>query len=340
MQKYTVAIVGCGPRGKAHAEAFKKNGDRFEVVAMCDMNAERLHQAAAELEIQNTYTDAESMLTAEKPDVFCFCTLPEIRLPLVELGVRHGVKAIAYEKPMATSLAEAKKMRYLCNEAGIKTVVSHQHKYGSHWVKAKEIVDSGEIGQVHTIHATAKGWLLQYATHLIDYMMFLCGCTRVNWVVGHVQGREKLSDTHPSPDYSMGQFEFENGVRGIIECGTLAPDLPGDNPFWLNAGATVYGSEGYAQVIVGSGWRAVTKSSGGMLAGAGRFDVAKDQPLYIADIARWLDDPTQVHPCNGDVTYHGFQVAMGICLSAVENRKVELPIGDAAPVIERLREVL
>ncbi len=340
MSRYSVALLGCGPRGRDHAEAFLKNSDRFNLVALCDKDRERLQSVSSILNISKTYTNAEDMLSSEKPDVFCFATQPHVRFDLVELGVKHGVKAIAYEKPMATSLAEAQRIHDLCKEAQVKTIVSHQHKYGSHWRKVKELIDSGEIGKVHTIHATSKGWFLQYGTHLMDYMMWLNGKYRGLWVIGQVDGKGKLSDSHPSPDYIMGQIEFENGVRGIIECGTLAPDQPGNNEFWLNAGATVYGSHGYAQVIVGSGWRAVTKSSSGLISGPGCFDVAKDQPLYIRDLADWLDDPAKIHPCNGEVTYHGFEILMGICLSSLERRKINLPLKTSEPIIERLRREL
>lgn len=340
MHRYTVAILGCGPRGKNHVEAFLKNSDRFNVVAICDKDPERLKNIASQLNITATYTDAEIMLSQKRPDVFCFATPPHIRLELIKTGIKYGVKAIAYEKPMAISLAEAKEIYELCRKAGVKTIISHQHKYGSHWKKVKEIVDSGEIGKVHTIHATAKGWLLQYGTHLLDYMMFLNGKYRGLWVAGHVHGKEKLSDNHPSPDYVMGQIEFENGVRGIIECGTLAPDQPGENPFWFNAGITVYGSCGYAQAIVGTGWRAVTKSSSGLAQGAGCFDVEKDQAPYIRDLADWLDDPSKVHPCNGEITYHGFELMMGICLSALDKKKISVPVKTNEPIIERLKQEL
>lgn len=340
MKKYSVALLGCGPRGRDHAEAFLKNSDRFNLLALCDKDRERLQSVSSILNISKTYTDAEEMLSSEKPDVFCFATQPQVRFELVELGVKHGVKAIAYEKPMAASLAEAQRIHDLCKDVQVKTIVSHQHKYGSHWQKVKELIDSGEIGKVHTIHATSKGWFSHYATHLVDYMMWLNGGHRGLWVVGHVHGKGKLSDSHPSPDYIMGQIEFDNGVRGIIECGTLAPDQPGKNPFWLNAGATVYGSHGYAQVIVGSGWRAVTKSSSGLISGPGCFDVPKDQPLYIRDLADWLDDPGKIHPCNGEITYHGFELAMGICLSSLERRKISLPLRTSEPIIERLRREL
>ncbi len=340
MPQYSVALLGCGSRGRAHTETFMENSDRFNLLALCDKNIERLHSLSSVLNIPKTYTNAEVMLSNEKPDVFCFATLPQVRFDLVELGVKHGVKAIAYEKPMATSLAEARRIRDLCRKAGVKTIVSHQHKYGSHWQKVKELVDTGEIGKIHTIHATAKGWFFHYATHLIDYMMFLNEGHRGLWVVGHIHGKARLSDSHPSPAYAMSQIEFKKGVRGIVECGTLAPDQPGKNEFWMNAGATVYGYHGYAQVIVGSGWRAVTRSSSDLIWGKGGFNVAKDQSSYIRDLADWLDDPGKVHPCNGEVTYHGFELVMGICLSSLERGKVSIPLGPVEPIIERLGKEL
>ena len=156
--------------------------------------------------------------------------------------------------------------------------------------------------------------------------------------------QEEPADVEPLEEikkvFAMGQIEFENGVRGIVECGTLAPDQPGKNMFWLNAGATVYGSGGYAQVIVGSGWQAVTRSSSGLISGPGGFDVVKDQSPYIKDLADWLDNPTKIHPCNGEVTYHGFELAMGICLSSLEKRKINLPLKTSEPIVERLRREL
>jgi len=339
MTKYNVALLGCGARGQIHAEAFIENSDRFNLVALCDKNTERLKALSSIVNAPKTYTDVEEMLSREKPDVFCFATQPQIRLKLIELGIKYGVKAIAYEKPMATSLAEAQRIRDLCRKAKVKTIVSHQQKYGSHWQKVKELIDRGEIGKIHTIHATSKGWLLHLGTHLIDYMMFFNKGYRGLWVVGHVHGKERLSTTHPEPDYAMGQIKFENGVRGIIECGPLAPDQPGENEFWVNAGVTVYGSEGYAQTILGSGWRAVTKSSG-FVSGVGGFNPAKDQPPYLRDLAYWLDDPARVHPCNGEVSYHGFELMMGICLSALENKKVTIPFVTKESIIERMRREL
>ena len=342
MRKYRVAIAGCGPRGKDHAKAFLANAERFDLVAVSDPLPDRQAEIKPLLpKSVRCYGQTEKMLAEERPEVFCFATQPNVRLELVEMGIRYGAKAIAFEKPMANNLAEAKRIRDVCAEAKVLQIQSHQHKYGEHWRKVKELVDSGEIGTVHTIHATAKGWYLHYATHLLDYTMWLNGGHRGVWVTGHAHGRGKLMDNHPSPDYVQGLIGFENGVRGILECGTLAPHLPGDNSFWMDAGAIVYGSEGYAQVVTGSGWQAVTRSSRGLITGKGSFNPDHDQPLYIRDLADWLDDSRRVHPCNGEISYHGFELTVGILQSALERRKITVPVEAASePIMDRMRREL
>jgi len=339
---YRVAMLGCGGRGRAHTNGFMQTRDRTALVALCDKDTDRLKARAEECGVTATYTDGDEMLEREKPDIFCFSTLPQIRLPVIEMGIRHHVPMIIYEKPMALTLAEAARIDRLTRDAGIKTVVSHQHKYGQHWQKVRELVAGGDIGQVHTIHATSKGWHLQYATHLIDYILFLNGPEhRGEWVIGQSDGGH-FDDTHPSPDYTFGQIQFANGVRGIVECGSLAPDQPHDQPFWFNAGATVYGSAGYARVVVGYGWEARTqRSRGERVYGEGGFNDTLDQPPFILDAAAWLDDDAQVHPCNGDITYHGFELTMGILWSSLEGRRIDVPVDQpelAPDIIGKLRE--
>ena len=91
-------------------------------------------------------TDTQKLAQDVKPDVFCFCTPPDVRLPLVELGIRSGAKLIAFEKPVAMSSSEGLAIKQALDGAGVKAVVSHQHRYGEHYTRVKEIIASGAIG--------------------------------------------------------------------------------------------------------------------------------------------------------------------------------------------------
>ena len=124
---YTVAVAALGKRGMHHATAVKNN-PRFELVGVCDIDESRVEAAKAQLGVSYGSTDAAKMLADTKPDVFIFCTLPQLRLPMIKAGVDAGVKLIAFEKPIALSMNEALEMFELTRAAGIKTVVSHQHR--------------------------------------------------------------------------------------------------------------------------------------------------------------------------------------------------------------------
>ncbi|HEV2247867.1 MAG TPA: Gfo/Idh/MocA family oxidoreductase, partial [Terriglobia bacterium] len=198
--KYSVVVVGLGKRGMHHAEAFANNG-RFELVGLCDIDKDRLDAASRKLGGPKTATDAKVLMQGLRPDVFCFCTLPQLRLDMVRLGVDSGAGLIAFEKPVALSTNEALQVMKLVREAKVKTVVSHQHRYGEHYKKVKEIIASGAIGRVHTVYGTATGWMMHMLTHLIEYVRWFNDYAEAEWAVGQAAGKEKFADNHPSPDY-------------------------------------------------------------------------------------------------------------------------------------------
>jgi predicted dehydrogenase len=286
------------------------------------------------------YTDAEAMLAAERPEVLCFATPPAIRLPLVELGVTYGVKAIAFEKPMALSLAEAKAILDLCTAAQVKMIVCHQWKYQAHWQKVCELVQSGTVGDIRLIHATSRPSMLRVGTHLVDTMLWLNGGHRGAWVIGQAHGTTTYQEDHPCPDYVMGVIQFANGVRGLLECGTLAPQRMADDDFWSDSTVTVYGTHG-AVACSGDGWRAVSAASGETMM-AGPCDPTPQEPRWLRELTTWLDHPAQEHPCNGAVAYHGFELLMGIALSSLERRQITMPIQPlpSESVLARLAHIL
>jgi predicted dehydrogenase len=336
---YTVAIAGLGRRGIHHAQAFSGN-PRFEVVGLCDLDEERMQAAADQFGTAYTNTDAAQMLADTQADIFTFCTLPSVRLPLIRVGVEAGVKLIAFEKPMAMSTNEALAIMELLRGAGVKAVVSHQHRYGEHYKKVKEIIESGAIGRVHTIYGHATAWMLHLITHLIDYIRWYNDNADAEWVVGQAAGKEKFEDVHPSPDYIAGLIQFENGVRGIVECGEGAPDVPEVDYWWRKCRVSAQGTEGFAEVLTGGGWRALTRDSGGMISGGGNMDYDHDMPPYVQQIADWLDDDEQLHPCNGESAFKGLEIMMAICRSVVQRGKVTLPLEPGDPELESLEDAL
>lgn len=257
---------------------------------------------------------------------------------MIRIGIQSGARLIAFEKPIALHSREGMEVKTLLDASGVKAVVSHQHRYGEHYRKVREIIESGALGRVHTIYATATGWMMHMMSHLIDYMRWYNAGSEAQWVLGQAAGRGKLTDLHPSPDYIAGFIQFANGVRGIVECGAGAPDVPEVDYWWRKCRVSVQGTEGFAEVLTGGGWRAVTKA--GASSGAGCMNYDLDMPPYIQDMADWLDDDRKVHPCNFGSAYAGFEIMMALCRSVANGGQVQLPLYGPADEIAMLESHL
>lgn len=340
-QKYKVVVVGYGKRGQNHAEHFIRN-DNFEIVGIYDRNPAKRKQ------IQSagfaTNRNLQKLLSQVKCDVFCLCTPPDTRYRMIKLAVHRGAKLVAIEKPIALSTREGLKIKRILDGPKLKAVVCLQHRYGKHYQKVKEIIESDEIGKVHTLYASAAGWALHMLPHLIGYMQWYNGNHQVEWVIAQAAGKKKLAqksgrkefkDPHPSPDYIAGFIQFANGARGIVECGAGAPDLPEVEHWWHRCRIRAVGTEGLAEVITGAGWRAVTKK--GLLQGPGTMNYGLDMPGYIQGIADWLHNHRQVHPCNFSHAYHGFEIMFGLLRSAVSGGQIPLPLRRGMDEINALR---
>ena len=151
--------------------------------------------------------------------MFCFCTPPDVRLPLVLAGIDSGARLIAFEKPVAMTSAEGMAIKQAIDTAGVKAVVSHQHRYGEHYQKVKGIIASGAIGTVqiglrhsHRLDGAHAQPPRRLHSWFNDY-------SPPNGCMAQAAGRGKLTDVHASPDYIGGFVHFRNGVRGIYECG-------------------------------------------------------------------------------------------------------------------------
>jgi predicted dehydrogenase len=333
-ERYRVVVAGMGKRGMHHATAFAAN-PRFELAGISSRDPKKLEAASAKLGPVKSSTDARELGEAVRPDVFCFCTPPNVRLSLIQTGIASGAKLIAFEKPVAMTSAEGLAVKEALDRARVKAVVSHQHRYGEHYQNVKRIIASGAIGKIYTVYGTATGWAAHMLSHLVDYTSWFNDYEPAEWVMGQAAGRGKLTDVHSSPDYVAGVVHFRNGVRGIYDCGGGAPDVPEVPYWWRKCRIGALGTEGYAEVHTGSGWRAVTRE--GVQAGPGGMDYDHDMAPYVQEMADWLDDENRPHPLRFTRAYHGMEIVSGLYRSVIDGGQIALPLATGMDEIEGLR---
>src|SRR3569623_2149126 len=104
-----VAVVGCGI-GRSHiVDGFLPNSDRIRLLAICDVNEEKLNAFADEFKIERRVRDFDDLLAMDDVDVIDICTPPGLHLEQTLKALAAG-KHVVCEKPLVGSLADADKL--------------------------------------------------------------------------------------------------------------------------------------------------------------------------------------------------------------------------------------
>jgi predicted dehydrogenase len=145
-RKLGVAVVGCGYWGP---NLIRNLGacPATEVVAVCDQNPQTLARVAAGCPGARPAADFGSVLDNPAVEAVAVATPVTTHGPLAAAALRAG-KHVLVEKPMALSAREAEDLVRLAERAGRTLMVDHTFIYSSPIRKIKELIDSGELGDV------------------------------------------------------------------------------------------------------------------------------------------------------------------------------------------------
>jgi predicted dehydrogenase len=97
------------------------------------------------------------MLASAKPDIVAICPrhIHEHR-DMIVAAVEAGVKGIYVEKPFVRTLAEADEIVKLCAEKGVRLAIAHRNRYHPVVDVVKQLVASGEIGELKEVRVRGK----------------------------------------------------------------------------------------------------------------------------------------------------------------------------------------
>jgi len=155
---FSVAILGTGARGAdVYGRIMAKFPEKFNIVSLCDIREERLSVFGEEfgVEEKNRFTDEEEFFKEKRADVIIIATQDADH-------VRHAIKAlelgydILLEKPITDSKSECKRLLNAQKKSGKNVIVCHVLRYAPAFVKAFELIDKGEIGELVSIDALER----------------------------------------------------------------------------------------------------------------------------------------------------------------------------------------
>lgn len=225
-EEENLPVYGAMPT--SHASAYYRC-PQTELVGVCDLREEALADFKANWgdvwPKMHYYTDYREMLETEKPDLLSVATSDHLHADIVVAAVEGGVPAILCEKPLATTLADADRMIAAAEAGGTLLSVDHSRRWYPHYLRAREIVRSGEIGPLHTVGCEMFGlrsMLFRNGTHALDTVCFFAeGDPR--WLVAELEeGFEHFTEYQggggkdaASDPYASAYIRFGNGVRAF-----------------------------------------------------------------------------------------------------------------------------
>jgi len=147
-----LAVVGLGPIGLRHLAAIEK-AESCRIVAVVDPAPAAVAQAATRG--LPHFTDVAAMFDTVTPDGVIVATPNALHVPLALDAVQRGIPVLV-EKPVADTVAAARKLADAAESAGVPVLVGHHRRHNPVVQKAREIVRSGELGDLVAVSAV---WL-------------------------------------------------------------------------------------------------------------------------------------------------------------------------------------
>lgn len=147
MDVLRVGLIGSGFIAKQkHLPAWKKIDKIAQIVALCDPDVAQAEELARVHKIPKVYKDVQQMLEAERLDVVDICSPPRTHADLAVRSLQSGAHTLI-EKPMAINTEECDRVVAAGLESGRKICVAHSDLFYPSFLKAREMVKAGTIGE-------------------------------------------------------------------------------------------------------------------------------------------------------------------------------------------------
>jgi predicted dehydrogenase len=203
-----------------------------EIVAICDADPRVLERMARRPALQRArrYAELEPMLDAERPDLVAVCNNNGERAAAIIACARRKIHVIA-EKPLAIERRSLEEVKQSVAQNGIQLSMLLPMRFAPPYLAMKQIVESGEIGQVAQIDAQKSykagrrpEWMTRRATyggtipwigiHMVDLMRWTSGREMTETVA--FQARVGFPELGDMENTTAALFRLDNqGVASL-----------------------------------------------------------------------------------------------------------------------------
>jgi len=250
-----IGMLGCGFMGKCHSNAYKtipyiytdaKLMPRLSL--LCDKDEEKVAREAARYGFERFCTDWHELIGDAEVEVIDNCG-PDPVHPEPCIAALAAGKHVICEKPMAVSVADARRMRDAAAGASGKAMCTFNYRFMPAVRFAKDLIDSGEIGTIYQLRANYlqmaghdpalspdeawysawphSGGLQGIGSHAIDQCRFLAGEIKSVSALVRTFNEDRAIASAGDPEATADEgtaavLEFDSGAIGVLESSVVA----------------------------------------------------------------------------------------------------------------------
>jgi len=218
--KPRVAVLGCGYWGSNHIRTLKALG---ALHAVSDANRARAEGFASDQEVEAI--DPDELFSRADVDAVVMALPPQFHAETAIKAVEAG-KDVLVEKPIALTVPDAQRAVAAAKANNRVYMVGHVLRFHPAFEKLKELIDTGELGDVRYIHShrlglgkfhTENDALWDLAPHDLSMILAITGQPPVEI---HGEGAALLD--HLS-DFAHVHMRFPSGLRSHLFTSRLNP---------------------------------------------------------------------------------------------------------------------
>ena len=240
MKTIKFGSIGLGRLGYEHAKNLANLIPGAELVALCDLDEQKLSQVAKELNIRYTYTDFSEMCNNPEIDAICIVSPSPFHTEHITIALNAG-KHVFCEKPLDVTLEKCYQAeKVVAEHPDLVCMIGFMRRYDLSYRKAKEKIDNGDIGRVvlvrcytqdpaATIESTLKfaplsgGQFLDMSVHDADLCRWFTGnqTPKNIWAIGGCFEYEQYRQWNDGDNVSA-LIQFENEAMAFLFAGRAA----------------------------------------------------------------------------------------------------------------------
>jgi len=232
METIRWGIIGCGNVTEVKSGPGFQKARNSSLVAVMRRNGELAQDYAQRHGVPNWYDDAQALILDPDVNAIYIATPPSSHKQYTLMAAEVG-KPIYGEKPMALNHAECSEMIAACRRASVPLFVAYYRRSLARFLKVKELLDSGVIGDVRFVSTilyqpvrpqeldpsnlpwrvlpdiAGGGLFVDLASHQLDFLDYVLGpITAAEAFAGNQAGH------YPAEDVVTATWRFESGVQG------------------------------------------------------------------------------------------------------------------------------